>query len=94
MCRVFAYAKRRLESSEGSKFYDAVLDVFHSAVLKTHRSKFVQFVAFVAASSSPQRGATLAKRLTQTFGDETAPRVTRVAAVASRVGTPPRGASW
>lgn len=79
---LFTYAQKRLASDSGDAFFDVLLDVFESAILKTKQSKFVQFAVFSAAASSPARCAKFARRLTLVVADEATPLVTKVPAVA------------
>ncbi|KAJ8608820.1 hypothetical protein CTAYLR_009361 [Chrysophaeum taylorii] len=86
MCLVMAYVAARVAPNADARAKDAfvavTLNVFESAILNTHESKFVQFFVFFVCASSAERSARFASRLSNVVADDSAPHVSRLGAVA------------
>mmetsp|Transcript_27708 Transcript_27708/g.84998 ORF Transcript_27708/g.84998 Transcript_27708/m.84998 type:complete len:482 (-) Transcript_27708:105-1550(-) len=79
MCLLFEYAEERLEDET---LFAAALEIFEASVLHTHECRFVQFFFFKLATTTRDRATRFAARLIDVAAYDTAPRVTRLSAVA------------
>jgi RNA polymerase I-specific transcription initiation factor RRN3 len=80
---LLSHLGRRFASGQGSAAWDTVLGHFERCVLHTHRSKFVQYVAFYSARRDPPAACrALLGGLLARLADRGASPITRSASAA------------